>query len=156
MTYADTFTVPRCLAIGLLFALMLTLPGCEDDSSSPDSTPTGTAPVSTNADQGREAPPPGLSEESRQYLWEVEHRILVLKKYGLKPLATAIANADWESVLQAVSEDCKFQIPAEGDRIEVAEDFGQIVRESWPADRALQTAACVDFGGCMAPAGTRR
>ncbi|MDR3632192.1 MAG: VCBS repeat-containing protein [Isosphaeraceae bacterium] len=57
------------------------------------------------------APNAGLSEEQRVYLWEVEHRGLVLAKVGFGPIAGALRRAE-EPVLRAMlAADFEGRVP---------------------------------------------
>lgn len=50
-----------------------------------------------------------LDAAQREYLWEVEHHVLVLSKYWLKDLALAIVNEDAAALQGALAADFRFQ-----------------------------------------------
>lgn len=70
-----------------------------------------------------------MSAEQRQYIWDVEHHVLVLSKFWFRDLAEALKNSDRAKLLNMLASDFKGHKPSKP--IEERRDlgFGSVLRQ---------------------------
>jgi hypothetical protein len=93
---------------------------------------TGWYWVGGSGQQAREPPDvtePAMSEEQREYIWQVEHHVLVLSKHWFNDFAQALKNADGTALATALAADFKGRMlgePAQEERLDAP--YAQLVR----------------------------
>jgi hypothetical protein len=95
---------------------------------------------------------PVMSEEQREYIWQVEHHVLVLSKHWFSEFAQALKNGDQAALLAALAPDFKGQtlrLPALEERLDAP--YALVVRQKdaggppVPLDRAAFVARLLEF-----------
>jgi hypothetical protein len=94
---------------------------------------------------------PVMSEEQRQYIWQVEHHVLVLSKRWFNDFAQALKNADAAALSAMLAADFKGQMLRDPTEERLDAPYAQVVRHkdagvaAIPLDRAAFVARLLDY-----------
>jgi hypothetical protein len=105
----------------------------------------GRGPENAPPEQG---PPPSLDQAQRQFLWEVEHRGLLLGKHGFGPFSRAFSRRDADALAAFLADPFEGQAPQDPSPVRLETAYADLVREqdgSRPLDRAAFLAHLLEY-----------
>jgi hypothetical protein len=91
--------------------------------------PAGLRPSARDDPSTQDAPALTLSEEEREYLWELEHHGNVLSRRGFKILADALRRGDAAALSALLSSDFTGEMAKQPRQVRLDADFAQVVRK---------------------------
>jgi hypothetical protein len=113
------FRSQRTLAFLLVLAL---LAGCQ-----PARPADRLAAETANSDM---ALPPGMDEQQKAFLWEIEHHGLILSKHGFARLVDALRRADPAALSALLASDFQGETLDQPQEVRAANDVVQLVRRT--------------------------
>jgi hypothetical protein len=134
------------LSVGSLALLGLIAASCSKlDNAGPPPLPE-TSSVSKPA-PAADADKEVIGEDETSYLWDIEHHGNLLGKYGFKPMAEALSNADRAALSHFLAADFSGQTLGNPRSVRMTSDFGAAERleDSGSTPAALTAAAFVDL-----------
>src|SRR5437660_9533359 len=76
-----------------------------------------------------------LTEEEREYIWDLEHHGNLLVKYGFKPMADALSRADPAALLHLLAPDFSGQTLGKPRPVRMASEVADALRLADSGDR---------------------